>query len=258
MRCIHHLLLVLLLCPIEFSISGFSIGGFSTTGLCQEPAAAKTQPPAHEVLFDGKSLDGWQGNSDLWNVEDGQIVGKTSDAAPIQRNTFLICEKQFEGDFVLELDFYIASGNSGVQYRSRILDRDEYVIGGYQADIDSTMRYMGILYEEQGRGILAERGQVKLLASKQSQQLGGCGDADELSEHIQYATDSRWHRYRIVAIGQTVSHFIDGRLMTLVTDLESEKSMNEGVLALQLHRGPAMEVRFKNITINALNHDKQE
>ena len=108
-----------------------------------------------KAIFDGKTLEGWSGKKEFWSVKDGVITGQTTAENPTKGNTFLI-HKDEVGDFELRLKFKIVGGNSGIQYRSA--DKGNSVVHGYQADIDSGETYIGILYEEGGRGILAQRG----------------------------------------------------------------------------------------------------
>ena len=93
-----------------------------------------------QEIFNGKNLDGWEGNPEVWSVEDGSIVGRTKAESPIANNTFLIWKGGELDDFRLELDYKIDGGNSGVQYRSKVLDPGKWIVGGYQADIDSGMQ----------------------------------------------------------------------------------------------------------------------
>ena len=108
-------------------------------------------------LFDGKTLKGWSGDPKFWSVEDGVITGRTTNDITTDYNTFLTWTGGTVSDFQLDVDFKLVGGNSGIQYRSRELDK-KWAIGGYQADFDATNKFTGILYEEQGRGILAQRG----------------------------------------------------------------------------------------------------
>ena len=89
-------------------------------------------------LFNGKDLSGWEGDSVHWSVQDGAITGKTTPETLIKSNTFLVWQGGKPADFVLRLKFKMQGGNSGVQYRSKLLDPEKYIVGGYQADIDST------------------------------------------------------------------------------------------------------------------------
>jgi len=90
-----------------------------------------------QVIFNGKDLSGWEGDPDVWSVEDEAIVGRTTADAPIRNNTFLIWKDGELGDFRLQLEYRIEGGNSGVQYRSKIDDAAKWIVGGYQAEIDS-------------------------------------------------------------------------------------------------------------------------
>ena len=201
-----------------------------------------------EALFNGRDLSGWRGAANLWSVEDGAITGRTSDAAPLKSNSFLIHEKPV-ADFHLTFEYRIENGNSGVQYRSKVADEAEFIVAGYQADIDATGRYNGIHYEERGRGILAERGQVTVIGdAPPSDVLGTCGEPAALGEIVKAG---EWNKYKIVAVGNHTMHFINGVLMSAVTDRGANVA-KEGVLALQIHVGPAMKVQFRNIELKRL------
>ena len=115
-------------------------------------------------LFNGKDLSGWKG-LDFWSVKDGAIVGQTTAEKPTKGNTFLVYQGGDVANFELRLQFRLTGqndknwGNSGVQYRSKIVDAAGFVVAGYQADIDSPFKYTGMLYEEKGRGILMNTGE---------------------------------------------------------------------------------------------------
>ncbi|MEM8911861.1 MAG: DUF1080 domain-containing protein [Planctomycetota bacterium] len=215
------------------------------------PIIADDTPRGGEthVLFDGSTLDGWRGRDDLWRVEGGAIVGTTNDESPIQANTFLISSTTVEGDFELTLQYQIEAGNSGIQYRSRVLDEEAFVVGGYQADIDSTGRFTGILYEEKGRGILATRGQEVVINAKGKKQPTTYAAADDLAKGIHAG---EWNDYRIRVRDNRIEHFINEAMMVRVEDQQTEKAAKSGVIALQLHRGPAMTVRFRDLVLRML------
>src|SRR6185436_14193849 len=122
---------------------------------------AATVEPGFTSLFNGKDLTGWEGNPDLWSVRDGTITGVTKADPKLTHNTFLVYTNRMVDDFELRLSYRIVNGNSGIQYRSKVLRNDKFgpVVGGYQADFEAGKTYSGILYEEQGRGILAQRGE---------------------------------------------------------------------------------------------------
>ncbi len=217
---------------------------FAQPAICQEAAKGKK-------LFDGSTLNGWSGVKANWRVEDGAITGESLADAPLKNNTFLVYEKKF-GDFELNCEFKITGGNSGIQYRSKLLDGEKFIVGGYQADIDSQAdaskgSYVGINYEEQGRGILVERGQiVSVEADGKKTRIGSTGDAAALRSKFNVKD---WNSYRIVAKGNVCQHYINGVLMSELQDNQADKRASDGIIALQLHAGPPMKVQFKNIVI---------
>ncbi len=195
------------------------------------------------ALFDGKSLDKWRGSDKVWSLEEGCIVGTNTAENPISQNTFLIYETPFS-DFELTLQYKIVGGNSGVQYRARVLDEEQYVVGGYQADIEAGTNYSGILYEEKGRGILALRGEKIRISAQGEKAKKQYAESEKLQESIR---QEEWNTYRIVAKGNTLQHYINGQLMSQVIDDEQGKRADEGIIALQVHQGPPMKVYFKDI-----------
>lgn len=241
----HHLLV----CVIAVSIASLMIP--SEALQADEPQAKKSTEPASasKTLFDGKALKGWAGRVDLWSLEDGEIVGRTSDETPIKQNTFLIYQAEEFSNFELTLRFKIESGNSGIQYRSEIHEPMDFVISGYQADIDFANRFAGILYEEKGRGILATRGQSVTIGPKGKKTPENFGDAKALGNGIH---PGEWNDFRIIADGNHLQHFINGAMTSEVIDEQPEKAAESGLIALQLHRGPAMTVRFKDIVLTPL------
>ncbi len=212
--------------------------GSGATAAAAEPADAGFTP-----IFNGTSLEGWEGK-DFWTVKDGAIVGTTTPEKPTNGNTFLIWRQGTLDDFELKLKYKIEGGNSGIQYRSH--DHGDFVVGGYQADIDSTPTYTGINYEERGRGILAERGQRVSIAADGKKSAEEIGNKDELQKVIKQGD---WNDYHIVAKGPKISHFINGKLMSETIDEEQGKRTEKGILALQLHAGPPMVVQFKDIQL---------
>jgi len=108
------------------------------------------------TIFNGKDLEGWDGNPDFWSVKDGVIHGETTKEKPTRGNTFCIWRGGTLADFELRLSFRIQNGNSGVQYRSK--DLGKWRIGGYQAEVCNG-RSVGFLYGERMRGSLCRVGQ---------------------------------------------------------------------------------------------------
>ena len=225
---------------------------FATTAelSAQDDASSPGKHSESVSLFNGKDLSGWIGRDDLWSAEDGQIVGRTTAEDPLKQNTFLIYTESKPDDFELTLQFKIENTNSGIQYRSKILDKDKFIVGGYQADIDFTNRYSGILYEERGRGILAERGESVTIGKDGKKTRQRFADAGKLGNGIH---PNQWNDYRIVAKGNHLQHFINETMTAEVIDNQSDKAAEKGVIAFQLHRGEPMVVRFKNIVLHPVD-----
>ena len=207
-------------------------------------------------LFNGKDLTGWDGNPKLWSVKDGAITGQTTAENPAKGNTFLIWTNGTPGDFELRCSFKLVPGddkgfaNSGVQYRSRIFDPANWVVGGYQADMEAGPTYTGILYEERLRGIMAQRGEkVVWTEDDKKQVVGSVGDAKDIEASIKKGD---WNTYVIIAKGNHLQQFINGKQTVDVTDDCSAKRAMTGLIALQLHAGPPMMAQFKNVRIKSL------
>lgn len=203
-------------------------------------------------IFDGKSLKGWDGNAKFWSVKDGAITGTTTKENPTKGNTFIIWRGGKVDDFELRLKFKIVGGNSGIQYRSA--DKGNWVVGGYQADFESGDTYSGILYEERGRGILAQRGQITSVTEAEGKPkievVATVGESSDINKVIK---KEDWNDYKIVAHGNRLMHMINGRLTCQVIDFDKEHAKSSGILALQLHAGPPMQVQFKDIRIKPAN-----
>lgn len=206
-------------------------------------------------IFNGTDLSGWKGNLELWSVEDGAITGRTTAEKPLKFNTFLIWEEPV-ANFDLRLDYKMVGGNSGIQYRSKVINEKDFIVGGYQADIDASLKFAGINYEEKGRKdpILAQRGQRTTIAADGKRTIEDFGNAEELGKKI---NSDGWNSYRVVARGNKLSHYINGELMSEVIDNQEGKAASEGVLAFQIHQGPPMVIQFKNVRLKSIKAAKQ-
>ena len=209
-----------------------------------------TQSPASDdagfhSLFNGRDLTGWSGDKKFWSVEDGAITGRTSAENPTPGNTFLIWTQGEVDDFVLKLKYRIADGNSGIQYRS--VDLGNHVVSGHQADFEAGDSWSGAHYEERGRGTLARRGEkTRVGKDGKSVLIGTFGDTAALQGAI---AEKEWNDYEIIASGNRMTHKINGVTMSEIIDDYGRAS---GILALQLHAGPPMEVQFKDIRLKRL------
>ncbi len=187
---------------------------------------AEEKEKGFRPLFDGKTLNGFVGDPQLWRVEDGQIVGST-EGKKLKHNSFLATKKKFR-NFILKVKFKLRNHNSGIQFRSQLLK--DFIVRGYQADIAEN-RYLGILYEERGRGILADV------------------NPKEVSK---YYKPGQWNEYTIVADGPHIKLMINGHVTVDYYEKDPKRGAKEGIIAFQLHTGPPMEIRFKDIRIKEL------
>ena len=192
-------------------------------------AAASLAPAAEEgftPLFDGKSLAGWQGDPLLWVVEDGVLIGRSPG---ISYNDFLATEKSYS-NFILRLQAQLVDnvGNSGVQFRSeRVTGSME--MAGYQADIGP--EYWGNLYDESRR-------KTNLVVA----------DAKVLKKALK---PDGWNDYEIHAEGPHITLKINGGTTADYTETDSSAAP-AGLIAVQIHAGPAMEARFRDIRLKEL------
>ncbi len=217
-------------------------------------------------IFDGKTLNGWEGDSAYWRVENGNIVGEITPATLLKRNSFLIWRGGMPADFELTLEFKITqAGNSGINYRSEELKDIPFALKGYQLDIDGANRYTGQNYEERGRTTLAYRGQKTIITAQNSDNAvgtlqskiknnawtdltvtGSLGESDALLQKIK---SEDWNTCRLLAKGNRLQHYINGVLMSDVTDNDTINGKSKGMLGMQVHVGPPMKVEYRKIMI---------
>jgi hypothetical protein len=202
-------------------------------------------------IFDGQTLENWDGDPKFWRVEDGMIVGQSTPDNRVEYNTFLIWRGGALKDFELKLEVRLTDGNSGIQYRSRENEERPWSVGGYQADFDANNQYSGMLYGEQGGGFLAPRGSFLRRTSEGQRQIASLGDAEELATVFK---PGEFNQFHIVAKGNTLLHFVNGRLLAgLIDEDESGGAYaTEGILALQMHTGPPMKLEVRNIWFKEL------
>lgn len=230
---------------LNFSIFFLS---FSLMMISCNLAPAQHSEDEFKKIFDGTTLNGWNGDKTIWRVQDNSIIGETTAENPIKSNTFLIYGEAQPGDFELVAEFRISeTGNSGIQYRSTSVDSLPFTLKGYQADIDGGNVYTGQNYEERGRGFLAKRGEIAVIEKdKQPQITSMVADPDSLKSLIKTGD---WNEIRIIAKGNRLRHFINGNLMCDVTDNDDNLRKMKGLIGFQVHSGPPMKVEYRNIRI---------
>ncbi len=197
-------------------------------------------------IFDGKTLDGWDGDPTFWRAEAGTIVGESRADRVVGRNTFLIWRGGTVRDFELKAEFRLSGANSGIQFRSQELPSEgRWVVKGYQADIDFRNVFTGNVHEERGRRVLAPRGSfVRAVDGGRVKRVGTVGDPDTLKAAIDMTA---WNRYHIVARGPVIIELINGRVTSILVDEDAAHRADEGIVALQLHTGPPYKVEFRSL-----------
>ncbi len=219
-------------------------------GAAPAPAAkADADEPGFVKLFNGKDLTGWAGDPNFWSVQDGAITGQTTKDKPTKGNTFLVWKAGEMKDFELRMKFRLENHNSGVQFRSKQF-AGNFVVGGYQGDIDEKNTYTGMLYEEKGRGILGKRGtKLEIDAAGKKVVKGETCTEKEFGEKIKKGD---WNDFTILGKGNVLTLWVNGVMTFELTDNQEAKRAMSGILALQLHAGPPMKVQFKDIRMKTL------
>lgn len=216
--------------------------GSAQSGSAQSGSADAAQHKASEkdwqILFDGKSLDGWKrrNGTATYHIEDGAIVGTTEPGSP---NSFLCTERDY-GDFELRFEVMLDDGrlNSGVQIRSRTKDTPTGRVNGPQVEIEASGERgaeAGYVYGEACGGWMTPR--------------------EQLVPHKNFI-DSAWNTYRIVAVGPRIRVWVNGKQISDLTSPEKFASHPRGFIGLQVHSIPRdagpYSVRWRNIKIRDL------
>jgi hypothetical protein len=237
----------------------FVVAAILLTGLVCAAELQRTAPPEPAgmvSLFNGKDLTDWDGDPRLWSVKDGVIHGETTAESPAMGNTFLIWKGGKLADFDLRLSFRCnATNNSGIQYRSRHITDDKvknkWVVRGYQHELRNESKFpntSSFIYDEGGsRARMCQVGEhatwepdgKKVIATDLIDQAG--------FEKLFKLDD--WNEVVIIAKGNHIQHFLNGKLILDFTDNAPELALKEGILAVQLHAGKPMWTEFKNIRL---------
>jgi putative heme-binding domain-containing protein len=205
-------------------------------------SAAQHQPKIEgaKSLFNGKDLSGWKGDPDLWSVKDGLIHG-TSHDKKLSGNTFLIWQGGDLEDFHLVYEARCFGNNSGVMYRSEVVDDNKFVMRGSQCDLHPNAPYLAMLYGEKERGIVTKRGETMVIDET--------GKKKVVSSFVPKALDiTQWITYEIICKGNHIVHKVNGEVAINLTD-NDKKRIRKGRIGLQLHAGKPMKVDFRNIRL---------
>ena len=222
----------------------------AAAALAQGPKIPPVTDAGFVPIFDGKTLNGWDGDPIFWRVEDGAIVGQTLVDRQPKQNTFLIWRGGNPANFELKVKYKLTGYNSGIQYRSVELPDIKYAMKGYQADMDGEQVYTGQIYEERARGFLALRGQFTYIGDGQKPALfGTLGDPAELKALIH---GDGWNDLHIIARGNTLVQLLNGRVMSMLVDDDAPNRKMEGLLGIQVHKGPPMKIEVREIRLKKL------
>ena len=231
----------------------------SITASADDPISAPPEPEGMRKILNGRDLAGWDGDPRLWSVKDGAIRGETTKENKANGNTFIIWKDGKTKDFELRLSFRCnATNNSGIQYRSKRFEggKKKWIVRGYQHEIRNQNKLpsvSGFIYDE--GGLAGKRGRTCMVGEK-----AVCGKDGKkkvtatlitAEEYKKLFKLDQWNDVIIIAKGNHIRHYMNGRLVLDFTD-NHPKALSEGVLAFQLHAGKPMWVEFKNVRIREI------
>jgi choline-sulfatase len=224
--------------------------GVSTPPHPKAAATVANRPGANgfsHLLAGG--MRGWSGDSKFWSLKNGVLTGKAD--GTLKMNHFITWKVATVRNFDLKVNVRVsAGGNSGIQYRSA--HAPEFgldVVTGYQCDVVADKsQYNGMLYEEKGRRILSHTGEQVIVDPKGERWIEGKFEVKEFAP-------GEWHEFRILVEGNHHRHWIDGHPTADLIDLDEKGRALDGVLAMQVHRGPPMTIEFKDMLIKHLPDD---
>jgi len=200
-----------------------------------------------ESFFSDNTLTGWTGNPEFWSIKDQIVTGDSKGF--LTYNTFLYSDAEY-ADFVLKFTFKLEgeSPNSGVQYRSELVNPERYQIGGYQADI-AFDEFGGCLIEEDQRWMLAWAGErVWIDQDGGRAKLSPVGDETELLAKFK---KDEWNTYTVIAKGNRLIHRVNGAVFLDVID-DDTRAKRSGKIAFQLHSGGRQFAHFKHVKVKSL------
>lgn len=219
------------------------------------PEPLEGEEPGFRPIFNGKTLEGWEGDPKYWRVEDGSLVGQVTPETLLKSNTFIVWRGGSPADFEIKAECRITEGgNSGINYRSAMVPdavtpANQFSMRGYQADIDGKNVYTGQNYEEKGRLFLAVRGQVtRITGTRKPVIVATFADTKELASVIR----QDWNEYHITARGTTLIHMLNGHLMCVVIDDDPAGRKMSGLIGVQVHVGGPMKVEYRNFRLKTL------
>ena len=228
-------------------------GTFNSSTVPHPQASASVGSRADEEgflnVFDGKTLKRWAGDTKYWSVKDGALTGVTDGS--LKMNRFITWKDSTIRNFDLRVKVKVTEGgNSGIQYRGTSRpDLGLDIVTGYQCDVvANNPNYNGMLYEEKGRRILSHTGERVIIDTEGQPWVVG-------NIPVKKFGSDQWHDFRVLVRGNHHQHWIDGHMTADLIDFDAEGRVLEGVLAVQVHVGPAMTIQYKDFKIKHLPDD---
>lgn len=263
--------LVLICLLLVYPLSGHHLAAqqapahHASSGFTQPDPIDWNDHDGFKQIFDGKTLNGWDGSPEVWHVEDGAIVAESSPEHP-SGTTNIIWRGGEPANFVLKLEMKLEGegANGGVQYRSLNIPPTpqqlrnplakkfaKWNMKGYQADFDYGNKYTGQLYEQTSpRGIVAWRGQmVETDQGKRPRLLATLGSSDELKSYIKVGD---WNQYEIIADGNTLIHVINGHVMAILVDNDPTFSQSKGLIGFEIEGPGVVKISHRNVWLKTL------
>jgi hypothetical protein len=250
--------------PCSRVVRGVVLGGLAVVAAHAGARAAHAQLPSGFApdtmlrndltgfvsIFDG-TLTNWDGDPTFWRVENNTIIGESTPEKVVKQNTFLIWRGGRLRDFELKAEVrLIGGGNTGIQVRSAEMPEvARWVLAGYQADMDFTNGFSGMVYEERRRNILALPGTIGRAVAGSRRTIGRLTDPAMVKGIVQI---NGWNRFHIIARGNTIVVMVNDQVTSVVIDDDPQNRALEGLLGLQMHVGPPFRVEFRNIYLKTV------
>ncbi len=226
----------------DVSLCGFAFGA--------APSAGQNSPPeGFQSLFNGQSLDGWDGDPKFWSVEDGCLTGRSTPENKVAHNSFLILRKiAAPKNFELIVDYKMSKdANSGISFHAPETPGKPWNILGHHADIFDHPRHFGTLYY---RGVQAWRGQsVRIQKNNPPEIVDQFANESELLKSVDWYG---WNTFHLIVKDRTYTILINGVKMSQAEEAD-DLPLQEGPLGFQMHQGPVMTIRFKNVYYKSLD-----
>jgi hypothetical protein len=275
---------LLLATPIAYYAQGPG-GAFGGSGRGGRGGGISVTPPAMAdfndhtgfvQIFDGTTLNGWDGDPNVWKVENGVIVGHSPAEKPVG-TTFIIWRGGEPADFELKAEVKAegSGANTGIQYRSKnevptfgrgggarggsgapagrgTPPDPRWQIAGYQADFDYVNRFSGQLMDSSNaRFILTPRGTV--VVSEEGQPAKTLAYLGNYSELAGYVKINDWNQYEVIAKGNTLTHIVNGHVMSITIDNDTKLRALKGLIALQIEGNGGVTISYRNLWLKTLH-----